>query len=914
MKKAPIISILILSLCFGSHIILASDPGLTYFERANHYFETLRFDSAEVYFSKAAPFLKNGSKIETYGNALNNHAASLWWQSKFFEAELACRNNLETLIEIFGYRHPITADAMVNLGALGFASGNFGMTPEYLRQAINIYEKNFGSEHPKVATAYEWLGAWYEARADTLKARKYLWKAFHLWSACKGEDHPDLGNIYRYMGLYHKRFQNPDSALIYFKKAKELFDRKYGPANFQSVKCLNNMASVFSENPELNQEVTHIYDQCFELIHRFPSTMLMAEVMTLFNNAAFMGSKGDYISAIETMNQVLTLYYPSFRSEGIFSNPDLSNAETNKYVKFVLFFKTLYFRSLFRESNPPEMKYLDATLECFRIFDMVTNQIIKRMINLDDLLKMETNAAEVNYEMVATAVEAYQLSKDTSYITTAINFINHKQFNPFLPNPEITILQQFDLNGNLQEQRKTLIESINQLKTNMALNQCEDSLKNTLFLLNKDIIALDRLYFAHFKENWIASRGVEPSPLLHISEVQAKLRPDESLLLFLERKPLHQFLPQELLIIAVTDHRVQTEIIKDENLFVQLYSFYDSIAAQKTSNLKNQGSRFYSMLIEPFEGLLQKNLIIFPSPVLSHLPFDMLVVPSEGGIVPQEFLISRHTIRKEFSLLSFYQNRKKNQARRTPRVLAVAPKFNENQKIQLAELTKRDTSLINLTGALVECRNISNFFRTKLLTGFSATRQQFLDTYQDYNVIHLSTHGVPLKNEPAMMQLAFSASPGSGSDHMMSFYEVLNLQLNTELVVLSACKTGFGKINHGTGSLSLNWAFNKAGARSSVISLWDVNDYASAMIISDFYRNLAQGISKPEALRLAKLEYINSHDELMSDPYYWAGFIYYGPDDALVNSAGHSRTGIIILIIGMLVAAAIALLYKRFSS
>jgi CHAT domain-containing protein len=90
-------------------------------------------------------------------------------------------------------------------------------------------------------------------------------------------------------------------------------------------------------------------------------------------------------------------------------------------------------------------------------------------------------------------------------------------------------------------------------------------------------------------------------------------------------------------------------------------------------------------------------------------------------------------------------------------ILAVAPKFNEAQVMQIAALTKRDTSLINLTGALIESSNISNYFETNLLTGFSATKQHFLDIYNNYNIIHLSTHGIPLRNEPQIMQLAFSA-------------------------------------------------------------------------------------------------------------------------------------------------------------
>jgi CHAT domain-containing protein len=904
---------LLLLLNFLSGSVEASIPqaGTSYLKLANHYYEHLRFDSAEVYYSKALPILKTQSDKELYGIALNDYAVTIWSQSRFREAELICRENLEICIDLFGYDHPVTADAMVNLSALAFISGSYGMTTEYLNQAIAIYKIHFGESHHKAAKAYEWLGTHYEAASDTVNARRYLWKSFNIWKNIRGENHTDLGDIYRYMGLYHKRFFNHDSAIICFNKAKELFDRKYGPANFQSVKCLNNLADIYAEHDELEHKVLPTYDLCFKLIDSFKSPVLMAEVMTVFNLAEYHGIKGNYQKAIELLNDVLTLYIPDFQPVDMFSNPDLSNVEFHQYLRIILAYKSSYFINLFREGSQKNIEYLLAALDGYMLIDRMTVEYKKRFVNLDDFLYFEDGYAEFYYSMAVTALEAFQLTNDTSYLTTALNLVNKKSLAGTPLNPEMSLLDHYDIPVSLLEKRRELCATINSLKTLVKQGKSSKQKAETGLELNRANIELDRLYYRHFKESWFTANASDINRIIYISDLQSKLAPDDCLLIYTEQKPLHAVTPHQLLIIGITSKEVKMEVVKGVQLFNSLNQLFVSIAENRTADIAGMTDDLYVSLIRPFETMLRKNIIVIPSPVLSNLAFDMLTIPSGNPGKRPDYLIRHFVIRKEFSLSAFYRNLDAGPEALPVQILAVAPRFNEAQVIQIAALTKRDTSLINLAGALIESNSIANYFKTNLLTGFSATKQHFLDIYNNYNIIHLSTHGIPLRNDPQLMQLAFSADETNADDHLMSFYEVLNLKVNADLVVLSACKTGFGRINHGLGSLSLNWAFNKAGARSSVISLWDVNDYASSIIMSAFYRNLSQGHTKPEALRLAKLEYLQTHDELMSNPYYWAGFEYYGPNHPVLAKTSAFNAGIMILLAMLIISAGLLVLYKK---
>ena len=112
---------------------------------------------------------------------------------------------------------------------------------------------------------------------------------------------------------------------------------------------------------------------------------------------------------------------------------------------------------------------------------------------------------------------------------------------------------------------------------------------------------------------------------------------------------------------------------------------------------------------------------------------------------------------------------------------------------------------------------------------------------------------------------------------MLHAYEISQMNLNTDLVVLSACETGYGQFKRGEGVMSLARSFMYAGVPSMVVSLWQVNDDATARLMNWFYENLSKGLSKDEALCQAKIIYLKAcGNSLAAHPAYWAAFIQLG--------------------------------------
>ncbi len=131
------------------------------------------------------------------------------------------------------------------------------------------------------------------------------------------------------------------------------------------------------------------------------------------------------------------------------------------------------------------------------------------------------------------------------------------------------------------------------------------------------------------------------------------------------------------------------------------------------------------------------------------------------------------------------------------------------------------------------------------------------------------------------------------------------------MVVLSACNTGYGKIQKGEGVRSLGYAFAYAGVPSVVISHWQVDDKSTSLLMQDFYKYLAKGNKKSDALRMAKLNLLNHANTGYANPYYWSAFVTYGNDLPLTSKSYLSDNLFSILIaIGMLLMA-LLFLWRR---
>jgi CHAT domain-containing protein/Tfp pilus assembly protein PilF len=308
------------------------------------------------------------------------------------------------------------------------------------------------------------------------------------------------------------------------------------------------------------------------------------------------------------------------------------------------------------------------------------------------------------------------------------------------------------------------------------------------------------------------------------------------------------------------------------------------------------GKRIYLDLLGSFEGIRSpflQHLIIVPDGILYYLPFETLVLDVEEKDLKQPYLVELYKISytPSVSSLSFLVN-KKAEEKNPKRLLAIGNPDYSPLVSQQSRPTKsygealRETYLDNgldltsLPFTKKEVLQISRFFsrdRVDIYLGAKAREEVIKKKpLKDYQIIHFACHGFQDERSPFRSALVLSLDGNIEEDGFLQVREIYNLKLNADLVVLSACQTGRGKLENGEGILGLPRVFFYAGARSTISTLWKINDKSTSDLMGNFYRFLAQGRNKAQALRLAKLEMIKSR---YSHPFFWAAFVLNGDYD-----------------------------------
>jgi len=163
-----------------------------------------------------------------------------------------------------------------------------------------------------------------------------------------------------------------------------------------------------------------------------------------------------------------------------------------------------------------------------------------------------------------------------------------------------------------------------------------------------------------------------------------------------------------------------------------------------------------------------------------------------------------------------------------------------------------------------------------VLLGTQATETAFkTQPLQDFKIIHLAAHGFADTQFPERSGLVLGVDPNSHDDGLLQVREIIRLRFNADLVTLSACNTGVGKLQGEEGVTNLVEAFLVSGAKAVVASLWSADDTYTLDLMERFYTHIAEGQDKAAALRQAKLDLLAKYGRQVP-PYYWGAFVLLG--------------------------------------
>ena len=321
-----------------------------------------------------------------------------------------------------------------------------------------------------------------------------------------------------------------------------------------------------------------------------------------------------------------------------------------------------------------------------------------------------------------------------------------------------------------------------------------------------------------------------------------------------------------------------------EHINSLILAYLTAVKAKKPAH--DEGRQLYDTVLKPISDTAKaETLVIIPDGPLHLVPFDGLV--DESG----RYVVETHTVINEPSANAFYLLA---QVRNRPHAfehlfLGVGGVPYDATALKEASLTRGydPDKLANLPASQDEVLAAEAALHDPsdtLLLGAKATESavKHADLAQ-YRIIHLAVHAFASNQDPDRSALVLLSDPAAGEDGFLQASEIVQLRLNADLVILSACDTGVGLIEGEEGIAALSRAFLLAGAKAVVSTLWSINDNYSLIVMSNFYKHLAAHEPAVDALTHAKQDTLREFGPT-AKPYYWAGFIFQGAIDRAIST------------------------------
>jgi CHAT domain-containing protein len=328
-------------------------------------------------------------------------------------------------------------------------------------------------------------------------------------------------------------------------------------------------------------------------------------------------------------------------------------------------------------------------------------------------------------------------------------------------------------------------------------------------------------------------------------------------------------------------------------------SYLDALAAtpnhlhieRDLAKLRGQADALFTTLFGRLSGQIEpgQRLIVVPDGLLHYLPFEALV--HNGRYLVEDHEISYNS---SASILSLWQDSGSRVISEDQlELLAIGdPVFGPTRKAMGGKESRngfskrarqrratRGLDLARLPRTRDEVQFIADLFptdRRKVLLGKESTEEAIKqESLRRYRRLHFATHSLIDEKSPWRSAVVLTPSEDAGEDGFLEVGEISRLDLDCDLVVVSACQTGRGQLLSGEGIVGLSRAFLYAGARAVVVSLWNVSDISTGQLMKKFYQHLTGGMSNAAALRKAKLQMLSSGQETRH-PYYWSSFVMAG--------------------------------------
>ncbi|TVQ16928.1 MAG: CHAT domain-containing protein [Bacteroidetes bacterium] len=840
-----------------------------------------------VYTRNAGGIASNFEKAYNVLLALdNNHSLIPPLQYNLMQAFFQVRK----LVEGFDYFYPLIEYAEKNedwfflinayLGAGNIIKFyNPGLGRQFLQYSLFLAQKYNVSRHLNDPFFFISLGSVNTAVDNHLQAMELYKKGLGVLRQNTPQNKPLEGNLLYYIGVSYGNLGKYNQAIAYLDSAatleKELAGKSRSWYRTMGLKGKNlNLAGSYREALEVNREVFSFFESTSAQYNNYYFQNSIQELMKTYTGL------GEWEKALNLGQQAIYSFFGMETPDDPFVLPDLQQhiSPDKNYLEpeLAIYLKIETMAQMAQKNTEKEM--IRHMLDHFDAATHITDKHASVVANAETLAALSARFKQ-NANLLLDALAALQA--DQSQMQRAYRLVARSKAYLLLTENTRNQLYGASAQPNLNSDPKAL-------KTDLAsrlLSLSPDEDADEWEYLNRELLFLE-------KDNFVAGirNPFEPQPLInqmHLlsdhQSVHQNLSDNEVVIdFYISEKNIHTF------VITRESFQFLPQPLPDNfnNLTTNLFRHIRTGNQSQTNVVAATMGQFLFEGIE-MEAENKDHLIVIPDERLHTIPFDILEIQNHplSDKMAVSYRYNSHLYRKT--------NLSEKPAAES--FFALAPVFDNDQPLSATEasavameeeyrdMIREGQYLVPLPATLEEVKQLTEMFanagvNTKSLQRLEATRENFKNLAGSFDIIHLATHGFSNSLEPEKSGLALFEADDSyhGQGHhttrLLMLGELSRLTLNSDLVVLSACKSGYGTIQRGEGIMGISRGFIAAGANNVVASLWKVHDQKTKEFMVTFYEYIIQGYNYHEALRLTKLDK-QLEGWLTAD---WAGFILIG--------------------------------------
>ncbi|MDC6366121.1 MULTISPECIES: CHAT domain-containing protein [Flavobacteriaceae] len=843
-------------------------------------------DSANYYFERALKSISNSSDTPENRYYLPGTIYGNWVMVKQSEGDyhaamdmtLSCITHFNTFLEKTN-NHPLTEKihgnltiAYRNLGSLYNDIGNKKRAKQIATLGYNHAKNNLLPNTVQYFSSILLMAEAHLFSKDLNKSRKYLEEAEKSLNSIPGDNLSYWGNLFNVYGDLESEYDNYDEAISYYHKTLSVYE-KNNPDGYSQNQIYTqlNLAQTYSR--------AGLFDQAKDLLNKTQQKVQERYGKGGYLDNAVSLSKirvsfeaDDFLETIMLCNALLESY-----------NSRFSGNEKNRYyfgadqAKVVLFLAKARYGMLATKSP--------ATLaEITKLIDEAT-KIVENRRPLVSSQQAVADLIEDNKEVFDFAkkvyLDLYNSTKNHEYLEKVMALHESAIYNKI--RARLNLIESTLAPAEIKEREQLIKERMN------SFFDAEAGTQFNVLEWEKTSESWDN-YLDSIQKNYPEYYAMRYASIVRpLTKLKQPINPETTIVRYF-------FVGENL--YAFVHNNTKTSLIELpntlDNACIRVLSDYTSDTDMLFNCLKTLHDQLWAPLAKHVDT---KNVIIFPDAELFNLSFELLTPERVSSLndISKNALLSQHNISYNYSLLLLENGSKTLQY--DSDFVAFVPEFDHamkaNYQMAISDslfLDKAYLMLLPQPFSTDLAKKFGKKFDGNTFLNSNASKQLFSESAKEHKIIHIGTHAESNNVNPELSRLVFAKNVSDSiniNDNYLYTYEIYNQNLSSNLAILTACETGKPTYQPGEGMISLAHAFNYAGSESILTSLWQIDEQSSTQILGYFYDYLSEGKPKDEALRLAKLDYLQNADGRTLHPQYWAGLVLMGNTSPIELSTGN---------------------------